>query len=145
MSLTAAIGHEETRGKVIDDCVQLVDDEVGRKGGLGGMVIKTGYKAVKGIKPGFIRKVVDALFDQWAAELDPLWTEAIESGGSPRSYFEAERSRVADALLKVTDDKSQNAKSAVVKSTYGKLRPTAKKHVEQAVPGLATLLEKYVN
>jgi hypothetical protein len=30
-----------------------------------------------------------------------------------------------------------------VAKTYKKLRPTAKNHVEEAVPGLATLLERH--
>ena len=137
MSLTEALGDASKRDQVIDDCVELVDTEVKRKSGLGGMVIKTGYKAVKGIRPGFIRGVVNSLFDQWAAQLDPIWAEGN------RSAFESQRSRVADALLKVTDDKSESAKSALVKSTYKKLRPTAKKHVEEAVPGLAGLLAKH--
>jgi hypothetical protein len=54
-----------------------------------------------------------------------------------------QRSRVADALLSVTDSKADGAQSGVVRKTYTKLRPSAKKHVEEAVPGLAVLLEKY--
>ena len=138
MSLTAALGDASKRDLVIDDCVDLVDDEVKGKKGLSGMVIKTGYKAVKGLRPGFIRSVVKSLFDEWAAELDPIWAEA-----KGRIAFEGQRSRVAEALLKVTDGKSEGARSALVKSTYKKLRPTAKKHVEDAVPGLAGLLEKH--
>ncbi len=143
MSLTAALADDAKRTAVIDDCVALVDSEVQKKKGLGGMVIKAGYKAVKGIKPGFIRKVVDGLFDRWAAKLDPLWDEAVQSGTPPAKFFEAERSRVAEALLEVTDERAENAESKLVRGTYKKLRPTAKSHVEQAVPGLATLLGKH--
>ena len=132
------------RNGLIDDCVDLVDNEVKAKSGLGGMVIKTGYKAVKGVKPGFIRQVVSKLFDEWAAELDPIWEEAVLQGGSPDRHFIAQKSRVAEALLKVTDRKSTEAKG-VVASTYKKLRPTAKKHVEEAVPALASLLHKHAN
>ena len=143
MSLTAALADETKRVAVIDDCVALVDAEVQKKKGLGGMVIKTGYKAVKGIKPGFIRRVVDSLFDRWAANLDPIWEEAVASGTPPPQFFEAERSRVAEALLAVTDAKAENAENKLVKSTYRKLRPSAKTHVEEAVPGLAALLGKH--
>lgn len=142
MSLSQQLSDSEKRDGLIDDCVELVDDEVKRKSGLGGVVIKTGYKAVKGIKPGFIRKVVDKLFDEWAAQLDPIWAEGAGAASS-REHFVGQRSRVADALLSVTDAKADNAESGVVRKTYSKLRPSAKKHVEEAVPGLATLLEKY--
>jgi hypothetical protein len=141
MSLIEAIS--DNRDKVIDDCVGLVDDEVKKKSGLGGMVIKTGYKAVKGIKPGFIRQVVDKLLDEWAQKLDPIWAEALSAGKSPRTHFEANASRVAEALLSVTDEKSSGAKSSVVRGTYSKLRPSAKQHVEVAVPGLAAVLDKH--
>ncbi len=143
MSLTAALADETKRVAVIDDCVTLVDSEVQKKKGLGGVVIKTGYKAVKGIKPGFIRKVVDGLFDRWAANLDPIWAEAVASGTPPPQFFEAERSRVAEALLAVTDAKADSAENKLVRTTYKKLRPSAKNHVEEAVPGLATLLAKH--
>jgi hypothetical protein len=142
MSLSEQLTEPAKRDGLIDDCVELVDAEVKRKGGLGGVVIKTGYKAVKGIKPGFIRRVVDKLFDEWAAQLDPIWSEGADKA-SPRAHFEGQKSRVADALLSVTDSKADNAESGVVRKTYSKLRPSAKKHVEEAVPGLATLLEKY--
>lgn len=138
MSLNEALSPK--RDAVIDDCVKLVDDEVQKKKGMGGMVIKGGYKAVKGIKPGFIRKVVDKLFDAWVDELEPLWAEG---GDDPVAFFQANTGRVADALLSVTDEKSRNAQHKIVKTTYEKLRPTAKDHVEAAVPGLAVVLRKH--
>jgi hypothetical protein len=144
MSLSEALKDDAKREKVIDDCVALVDSEVGKKGGLGGMVLKTAYKAVKGIRPGFIKTVVRALLDDWAGGLDPIWQEALDAGKPPRAAFEAQRSRVAEALLGVTDRKADGAKNALVKSTYGKLRPTAKKHVEEAVPGLADVLARHI-
>jgi hypothetical protein len=143
MTVSEAVKDSGKRTLIVDDCVQLVDDEVGKKGGLGGMVIKTGYKAVKGIKPGFIRSVVDGLLDRWAAKLDPFWAEARQKGTSPRAHIEGQTDRVAEALLAVTDEKSKGA-SGLVRSTYDKLRPSAKKHVQEAVPGLAALLEKHV-
>ncbi|HZO11821.1 MAG TPA: hypothetical protein VFB62_01130 [Polyangiaceae bacterium] len=144
MSLSEHLSESKKREEVIDDCVALVDREVQGKSGLGGIVIKTGYKAVKGIRPGFIRSVVNSLFDDWVRELDPIWKEARDEGKKPHDHFDSERSRVADALLSVTDGKADSAKSALVKSTYKKLRPTAKKHVEDAVPGLASVLERHV-
>ncbi len=144
MSLTQQLAEAGKRPAIIDDCVQLVDDEVKKKSGLGGVVIKTGYKAVKGIKPGFVRKVVDKLFDEWAAQLDPIWQEGA-SADSPRAAFVGQRARVADALLSVTDSKAAGAESGVVRKTYSKLRPSAKRHVEEAVPGLASLLEKHAS
>ncbi|MBM4375352.1 MAG: hypothetical protein FJ095_09730 [Deltaproteobacteria bacterium] len=143
MSLIEKFQEPARRERVVDACVALVDVEVEKKKGFGGIVIKTGYGAVKGIKPGFVRKVVDGLFDRWAAKLAPFWDAAEASGKSPVAHLVAERAAVADALLSVTDEKAQRADHAIVASTYKKLRPSAKEHVEEAVPALAELIDRH--
>jgi hypothetical protein len=145
MTLAEALSDPDRRERLIDDCCVLVDDEVAKKSGLGGAVIRTAYKAVKGIKPGFIRKVVDALFDDWVRQLEPFWKDAADQGRAPDEHFERETPAVAEALLSVTDGRIGTAKTALVRSTYKKLRPSAKKHVEAAVPGLAAVLRKHVS
>jgi hypothetical protein len=50
---------------------------------------------------------------------------------------------VADALLSITDKKAERSKSGLVKSTYEKLRGSAKKNVEHAVPRLGKLVERH--
>ncbi len=142
MSLVDTLQNPAKRDPVIQDCCQLVDAEVAAKGGLSGVVVKAGYAAVKGIKPGFIREVVEKLLPEFAAKLDPIWTEG-KAKGDAKGHFTSQRSRVADELLSVTDAKSKNAKSSLVRSTYDKLRPSAKKNVEEAVPRLADLLAKH--
>lgn len=142
MGLVEAITDESKRCAVVSDCVKLVDDEVSDKGGLSGLAVKAGYAAVKGVKPGFIAEVVDRLLEPFASKLDPIWAEGVAKG-NPSSYLESNRGKVADALLSVTDARADSAKSAVVKGTYKKLRPSAKKNVEEAVPRLAKLLQKH--
>jgi hypothetical protein len=117
MSLREALADPERREKVVEDCCTLVDSEVAKKKGLSGVVIKAAYKAVRGIKPGFIRGVVRALLDEWIAAVEPIWQRALASGRPPTAEL--------------------------VRGTYQKLRPSAKEHVEQAVPGLAALLAKH--
>lgn len=131
------------RKALVEDCVRLIEEEVGNKGGISGIAIKTGYKVVKGFKPGFVQHSVDNLIDEFAERLQPIATEAHEKGKPVASYFVAERSRVADTLLGITDKRAQKSSHKVVANAYGKLRPTAKKHVEEAVPGVGKLIEKY--
>ena len=145
MSLREQFQVPGKRAALVDDCVALVDSEVGKKSGLSGVILKAGYAAVKGIKPGFIRKTVDGLFDRWAEKLEPFWEQAAAAGKSPRDHLIANKSRVADALLEVTDEKAERAEIALVGSTYKKLRPTAKSHVEEAVPGLAAVIAKHAS
>jgi hypothetical protein len=142
MSLSEALKDESKQGAIVSDAVKLVDEEVASKSGISGFAVKKGYDAVKSIKPGFIQEVVKKLLPEFAGKLEPLWEEG-KKGGAPTRFMQDNKSRVADALLSVTDAKIDSAKSAVVRSTYGMLRGSAKKNVEEAVPRLAKLVEKY--
>lgn len=142
-SLTDVLTAPEKKATVIDDCLALIDAEVADKGGLSGLAIKAGYGVVKGIRPGFIKHVVTDLLPDFAGALDPIWQDAKKDGKATPDYFSANATRVADALLAITDAKAQNAKSGAVKTTYEKLRGTAKKNVEAAVPRLGKMVEKH--
>lgn len=142
MSLVETLSDPKKKPEIIKDCVTLIDDEVSSKGGLSGIAVKAGYAAVKGIKPGFIAEVVDKLLPDFAKNLDPIWDEGKKTGNAGR-FLEQNRARVADALLSITDARSKNAKSSLVRGTYEKLRGSAKKNVEEAVPRLAKLLGKH--
>jgi hypothetical protein len=135
--------NSDKKEAAVDDCCALIDQEVADKGGLTGLAIKAGFGAVKGVKPGFIRNVVSDLLPEFARTLDPIYQEAKSQGKPVAAHFIANGGRAADALLSITDAKAQHAKSGVVKGTYEKLRPSAKKHVEVALPRLAKLIEKY--
>ncbi len=141
--LSEALTADSKKSAVVDDCMGLVDAEVADKGGLTGLAIKAGYKAVQGVKPGFVRQAVSDLLPEFARVLDPLYQEAKAQGHGVRDHFNANAPRVADALLSITDEKAKRAKSAMVKGTYDKLRGSAKKNVEAAVPRLAAIIDKH--
>ncbi len=142
-SLKQLLGSGDKRSAVIDDACGVLDQEVADKGGLGGVAIKGAYKLVRGIKPGFVREVVDNLLDDFLDALDPIYQEALEKKQQPGSYLEKAPGRVAEALLGITDKRAEHASSGAIKKTYRKLRPTAHKHVEAAAPRLGQLLEKH--
>jgi hypothetical protein len=50
---------------------------------------------------------------------------------------------VAESLLSITDARAEKHEGGVLKKTYYKLRPTAVKHTEAAVPGVARLVDKH--
>jgi hypothetical protein len=143
MGLGDVINDPKKKPAIVADCCTLIDEEVAAKGGLSGLAVKAGYAAVKGVKPGFVREVVEKLLPEFSTQLDPLWDEGKKAGNA-EDFLKANRSRVADALLSVTDQKSKYAKSSVVRGTYEKLRGSAKKNVEEAVPRLGRLLTKHV-
>ena len=142
-SLAEALADPAKKPAVVADCLTMIDEEVASKSGISGMAIKAGYKTVKGVKPGFVKSVVQALLPEFAAGLDPIHAEAVEKGVAVSAYFESHKGRVADALLAVTDAKAEHAENRVVKAAYDKLRGMAKKQVEAAVPRLAGIVQKY--
>jgi hypothetical protein len=142
-TLTEALTSGTKKAAVIDDCCALIDAEVADKGGLSGFAIKAGYSAVKGVKPGFIRHAVEDLLPEFAKALEPLYQEAKAGGKPVAAHITSNASRAADALLTITDAKVRKAQSGLVKGTYEKLRGTAKKNVESAIPRIGKLIEKH--
>lgn len=142
-TLVEVLTSPEKKTHVVEDCCELVDREVADKSGLSGLAIKAGYGAVKGIKPGFIKQAVTDLVPEFAKALDPLFGEANAKREPLGAYFTKHAARAADALLAITDGKAERSKHALVKGTYGRLRGTAKRNVEQAMPRLGKLIEKH--
>ena len=142
-NLIDALTAESKKSAVVDDCMTLIDAEVAGKGGLSGLAVKAGYRAVQGIKPGFVRQVVTDLLPDFAKALEPIYQEAVAGGHGVKDHFASHTTQVADALLTITDDKAKRSKSGMVKGTYEKLRSSAKKNVEAAVPRLAGMIEKH--
>jgi len=135
---------DETRRKTLaGECMALIEHEVDSKGGLGGIAVKTGFKAVRGIKPGFVEKVVYDLLPEFADAIEPFANEAKSQGKDVVAHISTNAPRVADALLAITDKKAERSSNGVVKSAYGKLRGMAKSNVESAIPGLAKLVKNY--
>ncbi|HEX9620658.1 MAG TPA: hypothetical protein VF989_11005 [Polyangiaceae bacterium] len=142
-TLREQLAGSDKRGAVVDDCCRVLDQEVSDKSGLAGLAVKAAYKVVQGVAPGFVRQVVEHLLDDFLDALQPVYAESLEQGIVPSKHLVTESSRVADALLSVTDRRAEKAKRAVIKKTYEKLRPAAKKHVEAAAPRLGALLENH--
>jgi hypothetical protein len=144
MNLNDVLNDETTRASIIEDVCGLVDDEVAKQRGISGVAVKAGYKLVQGVKPGFVRKVVQALLPDFASALEPIIEHAVTQGQPVGGYFSAHTPEIAEALLSVTDGRAQNSEHRSVKGAYSKLRGSARKNVESAVPGLGKIIEKYV-
>lgn len=137
---------EADRDKVIRDSVRLIDDEVARKSGVTGAVLKTGYKVVAKLKNGqMISKAVNHLLDDFTGALDPMYQDFLSDSGADsfEKFVGSRTSEGADLLLGVTDQKIHNAENKVIVKTYEKLRGSAKKHVEEALPGVGRLIDEH--
>jgi len=142
-SLREQLGSGDKRSQIVEDGVKVLDQEVADKSGLSGIAIKGAYKIVQGVRPGIMRDAVNNLLDDFLDAMDPIYQEAAQKKQPAGSYLRQNSTRVANALLAVTDKRAAKVDSQVIKKTYEKLRPTAEKQVEAAAPRLAQLLEKH--
>jgi hypothetical protein len=133
------------RPKVVADCVQVINEEVDSKGGLTGLAVKGAYAIVKAVKPGFINEAVDHMLDDFVKRLEPFWAEAQTKNEPIGPLLNARAPQVADALLAISDERAARSSNQTLKKAYDKLRPTGKKHVEQAVPRIGRLIQKYAS
>jgi hypothetical protein len=142
--LKTALLDDAKRPAVVADFGALIDAEVAAKGGVSGAVIKTGYAAVKKIKPGFVAHAIGSLLPGFVEALEPLWAEHRTAGGGDFGAFLAARpDRSADALLAVTDARAKASTRESLKKLYEKLRPSAKKNVVEALPRLGKVIDKH--
>lgn len=143
--LTSQLADPSKKKAVITDCCNLIDHEVEEKKGLTGVAIKTSYKVVNSVKPDFIESVVRDLLPQFAEALDPMVEEALKSKNGVQEHLVKNSKQAANALLSITDAQAERSNRAAIKTAYTKLRPTAEKHVESAVPKLATIIDRHVS
>ena len=134
---------EAKRPAVIDDCCILIENEVAKKKGIGGLAIKGGYKVVKAMRPKMIPETVDFLLDDFVKNMEPI-VEAHDGKLPLGRYLESRKKDVAGALLAITDQKAEKSRNQAVKKIYYKLRPTGEKNVMEGVPAVSRLIEKYL-
>jgi hypothetical protein len=143
MNLNDVLNDEAKRASITEGVCRLVDEEVGKQRGISGVAVKAAYKLVQGVKPGFVRDVVRLLLPEFASALEPFREQATAQGKPVGSYFSAHTQQVAEALLAVTDARAQASVHGSVKAAYGKLRGSALKKVQSAVPGLGKIIEEH--
>jgi hypothetical protein len=142
MGLSDGLLNPNKKAMVVDDCCNMIETQLASKSGISGIALKTAFAALKGVKPGYIPYIVEQLLPECLKAVDPVWTQGVEKG-DPVGYVIANSSDTADALLGVTDTRVKKVKRQIVRGTYEKLRGSAKKHVEEAVPDLANIIDKY--
>ncbi len=135
----------DIRPKLISDCAAVVDSEVASKKGIGGMVIKTGYKAFTALKPNIVPEAVDYLLDDFVEKLDVQYESFSKSGEASFEGWAAPRTmQIANDLLGVTDAIMARTNKTTLKKIYNGMRKVAERNVAQAVPAVGRLIDKYM-
>lgn len=144
-TLKASLLDADRRDAVVTDLQTFIDQEVAGKSGLSGGVIKTGYAAVKKVKPGIIGAAVNGLLDDFVAEMEPFWAayrgQNLTPGFGP--YLAGRPQEVSQALLSVTDRRAERSSRGSITSVYNRLRPKGQDNVIEALPRLGALIERH--
>ncbi|MBD91193.1 MAG: hypothetical protein CL940_12730 [Deltaproteobacteria bacterium] len=135
------------RPALIADAHEVLNTEVAKKSGLGGLALKGAYKSVSAISPGFIEGVLGVLLDEWIRAYDEEYT-AWQAAGSDVSFgtWLVERQEVvSERMLEVTDRRAKSTSHQSAAKLYWKLRPGAKTHVITALPAVAGVVDRHLD
>jgi hypothetical protein len=142
MALSDGLNDANKKSKVVASCTELLDNQVASMGGVSGLAIKAGYTTVKGLAPGYCATAIERLLPSFFVALDPIWDEGLQTGNAP-GYMSQNTSKAANAILGITDTRIEKSTNKTLKGIYSKLRGSAQKHVENAVPELAKVIDDY--
>ncbi|HWV38126.1 MAG TPA: hypothetical protein VN033_06570 [Vulgatibacter sp.] len=134
------------RRAVALDVAQAIDEEVDSKSGLGGLALKGAYKIARASSRDFVPDTVERLLPEFAAKLEPIVEEHRRTTPDVplQVYFASRAGDVADALLSLTDEKARRSSAGTIRSAYEKMRPAARRHVEEAAPRIGGLLARHL-
>ena len=146
-SLKEIIKDPNVSQSILTDGLRVLDEEIAKRSGIGGMAIKGAYKVIKSVQGGrTLEKAVRILMPEFIDKLDPYFVRFQEEGRGKtwEAYLRPHYDSLADDLLAVTDRKIKETDNRAIRKTYDKLRPKARKEVTASLPALARMMEKYI-
>lgn len=144
--MVEALMAPEKRRAVALDVTHAIDQEVEAKSGLGGLALKGAYKIARATNRDFVPNTVEKLLPEFAAKLEPIVDDHRRAAADVplEAWFAQKAGAVADALLALTDERARHSAAGAVRTAYERMRPSAKKHVEEAVPRIGELLARHL-
>ncbi|MFD5175031.1 DUF6918 family protein [Nocardia sp. NPDC058379] len=143
-ALSESLLDDTKRPAFLADAVEVLDAEVSDKGGASGLAVKGGYAAVKKISPTIVPDALASLAPKLLEQLQPYWTEYTTSGaGTFADLLTSKSDEVAESLLAVTDARADASSRPALQKVYSSMRGSAKKHVVEALPRVADLVQKH--
>ena len=133
------------RAAFVADALDVVDAEVAGKKGAAGLAVKGGYAAVRKVKPTIVRSAVETLIPQFAERLDPYWADYRAGQGDTFAAcltgpWRRGRGDPARRYRRATRAVEQTKPS---RRSTRRMRPSAKRHVIDALPRVGDLVERY--
>lgn len=147
-TLLEMINSNGMRPSVVNDCVDVLEQEVNKKKGMSGFATKQGFQIVRKLENGrMINNLVDKLLNEFVVELEPYYVAYLNDRSPSRPSFQdylAQRDeQVSQSLLNVTDRRRNSSSNKLLIQTYDSLRSSALRNVKESVPALGGLMEKY--
>jgi hypothetical protein len=134
----------DTQPKVVDDCLDLIQQEMSDKSGIGGTAVKLAYKTAVAFAPGYLRSTVESLLPDFAEKLQPFWADFAASGSAEfGDYLTKRADEVSEALLAITDAAAEKSERPVIVKAYRTVRGGAARQIEAALPRVGDLVLKY--
>ena len=145
-SMSQQLLTEQTRPAVMKDLVEVVQQEVASKKGVGGAALKAGYGAASKVVPNLTERGLVRLGPDLLRALDPFWADFAAGGGTEFGSHLASRGADASAaLLGVTDAKVAASGKEPIKKVYNALRGKADAHVQAALPRLGAAIQRHAS
>ncbi len=134
---------DETRkNALVKDGLIELEAELESRSGLGGAAMRTGYKSVVKLRPGFIESNIERLLPRFAPVVDPH-LEAAKATGNVEGHLVAHADEIAEGLLGATDQRVAESNNKIANKVYSQFRPKAKENAVSAMPRLARLLARH--
>ena len=145
-TLSDLVADSAKRDELVRDATAILEAEVAGKRGLSGVAVKGAFKVVRGLSPSFIPRAIDGLLDDFMEQLEPFYADYCSGGsqGTFGSFLSGRSSAVADALLSTTDKRAETTDHKLLRSTYTKLRPKGKQHVQEAMPAVGRMVDRHM-
>ena len=136
-TLVEMISAPQRRDAIIADCVRRAEAQVASAGGIRGLSLKAGLRALKAVRPDALTRATGQLLPKFAAALEPLHREFLASGEKNfAGFLEKRRAQARDAILAVTDARADAGTHRVLIATYRRLRPALASEIEKLLPEL---------
>ena len=144
-TLSEKLLRQDNFPQVVADAKGLIEQQLDSKGGVSGGALKLAYKAVTSFAPGYYDTAVTNMLPSFVQQLDPFWANFVNSGGSSFGDFLAKNGEQAsEALLAVTDQLAGSSNRGAVVRAYKTVRGGASRHIEEALPALGELVQRYM-
>lgn len=135
---------EPTHGQLTAACVDLVEDHIRQRRGWKGTAMRAGLALLNSVRDDAVRLGVERLLPEFVDTLAPHYRRWLREHDEPFSeYLLANADQVADALVRVADQRVASSGNAGVRTAYQALRRFAHDEVGNTLPRVGHLIEQH--